>query len=230
MSAEGALRATLRRLPGVQSLRTLAFRTGTIKWWWRWRHLIDGSYREAPPPTDAVDPHREQLWSLIAPFDPGSLIEVGCGDGANLALFARKSPSLRLSAIDVNPHAIGIAEQRVRTEGGTAGEFRHGSAERLPFPDSCADVALSDAVFMYLPPAQAVAALREMRRVARRAIVVHTFADDGLTESAVGGGNWVHPLARMIGLAIPDGVVSRRPSLLRSGQWGDFGTAYLVRW
>jgi hypothetical protein len=92
-------------------------------------------------------------------------------------------------------------------------------------------MALSDAVFMYLPPTQAVAALREMRRVARRAIVVHTFADDALPESAVVGGNWVHAFAPLLRLAIPGATVLRNASaLVTSAQWRDFGAAFVVTW
>ncbi len=231
VDAKRLLRSAVRRLPGRAALRALAFRTGAIKYWWRYRHLIDGSYHDAPPPSTYTDPHREQLWSLVLPFSPSALVEVGCGDGANLALFARNAPTLRLSAIDVNPLALGIAQQRVRASGGTVGTFEQGFAERLPFPDASADVTLSDAVFMYLPPDTAVAALREMRRVATQAIVVHTFSDDALAASAVVGGNWVHNLPALIARAVPGARVNRQPSaLVTSPQWRDFGAAFVVTW
>ena len=221
----------LRRLPGKAVFWALAYRTGAIKWWWRYRHFIDGSYRQAPAATDVVDPHREQLWSLIAPFNPQSLLDVGCGDGANLALLARKAPAMRLDGVDINPLALGIAEQRVRAEGGSAGGFWYGSAEQLPFPDGCADLVLSDAVFMYLRPVQAASALREMRRVARRAIVVHTFADDALTESTLVDGNWVHAFVPLLRRAIPEAIVQRSASrLVTSAQWRDFGAVFVVTW
>ena len=221
----------LRRLPGSGILLSLLARTGAARMFWRYRHLIDGSYRQAPPATDVVDPHREQLWSLIAPFNPQSLLEVGCGDGANLALLARKAPHVRLDGVDINPLGLGIAEQRVRAEGGSAGGFWYGSAERLPFPDGCADLALSDAVFMYLRPVQAASALREMRRVARRAIVVHTFADDALTESTLVNGNWVHAFVPLLRRAIPEAIVQRSASrLVTSAQWRDFGAVFVVTW
>ena len=221
----------LRRLPGRGVVRAVAFRTGAIKWWWRYRHLIDGSYRRAPLPTGTVDPHREQLWSLIAPFDPQSLLEVGCGDGTNLVLFARKAPDLRLDGVDVNPLALGIARQRVVEAGGTPGTLQHGSADRLPVPTASVDVALSDAVFMYLPPAQAIAALREMRRTARRAAIVHAFADDEAPASAIVGGNWVHAFRRLLADGIPGAHVVRHPSaLVTSGQWREYGAAYVITW
>ena len=221
----------LRWFPGRRVLRSLAFRTGAIKWWWRYRHFIDGSYRQAPPATDLVDPHREQLWSLIAPFNPQSLLEVGCGDGANLALLARKAPHVRLDGVDLNPLALDIARQRVAAAGGMLGTLQPGSADELPVATASVDVALSDAVFMYLPPATAIAALREMRRVATRAIVIHTFSDDSLPTSAVIDGNWVHPLPTLIARAVPDSSINHhRSALVTAGQWQEFGAVFVVTW
>ena len=221
----------LRRLPGKAVFRALAFRTGAIKWWWRYRHFIDGSYRQAPPATDVVDPHREQLWSLIAPFNPQSLLEIGCGDGANLALFARKAPAVRLDGVDLNPLALAITRQRVIDGGGMLGTLQPGSADKLPVATASVDMGLSDAVFMYLPSATAIAALREKRRVARRAIVVHTFADDALTESTLVNGNWVHAFVPLLRRAIPEAIVHRSASLLvTSAQWRDFGAVFVVTW
>ena len=221
----------LRHLPGRGLVRALAFRTGAIKYWWRYRHLIDGFYLQAPPPTDAVDPHREQLWSLIAPFNPQSLLEVGCGDGANLALLARKAPHVRLDGVDLNPLALDIARQRVAAAGGMLGTLQPGSADELPVATASVDVALSDAVFMYLPPGAAIAALHEMRRVARRAFVVHAFSNDTLPTSAVVGGNWVHPLPTLIARAVPDSSISHhRSALVTAGQWQEFGAVFVVTW
>ena len=84
---------------------------------------------------------------------------------------------------------------------------------------------------MYLPPATAIAALREMRRVATRAIVVHTFSTDTLPTSAVIDGNWVHQLPTLIALAIPAASISLHPSALTtSPQWQEFGTVCVVTW
>jgi SAM-dependent methyltransferase len=212
-------------------LRALAFRTGAIKWWWRYRHFIDGSYREAPPADAPTDRHREHLWSIVASLSAASLVEVGCGDGNSLVLFARKAPNMRLSALDLNPLALAIAERRVRDARGTPGEFRRGAADRLPFPDAFADVAVSDGVFMYLQPADALAALREMRRVARRALIVHTFVDDSLAGSTVRNGDWIHPLARLVKAAIPNAKWTRESSeIVASRQWRETGAVFVVTW
>jgi SAM-dependent methyltransferase len=207
------------------------FRTGLIKYWWRYRHLLDGSYRPVPPEPDRVDPHREQIWSLIAPFNPRSLLEIGSGDGANLVLLAKKAPSLQLSAVDINPFALAIAERRVQAAGGTTYHFHQGTTDPLPFAEGRFDVSLSDAVFMYLTPPHVVTALREMRRVSHRAIIVHTLADDRRATSAIIAGNWVHAFERLAAAAIPGSSVTCHPSEASSSeQWRMFGAAYVISW
>ena len=111
------------------------------------------------------------------------------------------------------------------------GTLQPGSADKLPVATASVDMGLSDAVFMYLPSATAIAALREMRRVARRAIVVHTFADDALTESTLVNGNWVHAFVPLLRRAIPEAIVQRSASrLVTSAQWRDFGAVFVVTW
>ena len=221
----------LRRLPGSGILLSLLARTGAARMFWRYRHLIDGSYRQAPPATDVLDPHRERLWSLIAPFSPQSLLDVGCGDGANLALFARKAPAVRLDGVDLNPLALAITRRRIIDGGGTLGTLQRGSADKLPVATASVDVALSDAVFMYLPPAQAVAALKEMRRTARRAAIVHTFADDEAPASAIVNGSWVHAFGVLVQRAIPGAAVKRYSSaLVIDPQWKQHGAVFVVTW
>ena len=152
-------------------------------------------------------------------------------DGANLALFARKAPHVRLDGVDINPLALDIARQRVVAAGGILGTLQPGSADELPVATASVDVALSDAVFMYLPPGAAIAALHEMRRVARRAFVVHAFSNDTLPTSAVVGGNWVHPLPTLIARAVPDSSISHhRSALVTAGQWQEFGAVFVVTW
>ena len=51
--------------------------------------------------------------------------------------------------------------------------FIVGDGRRLPFADGSVDVAACSLVIHHLPPDEAVAMLREMRRVARRGVIVN---------------------------------------------------------
>lgn len=225
------IRSALRSVRGRSLLRSIVLRCGASKYWWRYRHFVDGSYRDGPVVGLPDNVRREQMWLLCSSFVLADLVEVGCGDGANLAFFARKAPLLRLHGIDVNPFALALAERQVQDAGGRTGIFLRGSADKLPLADGSVDVVLSDAVFMYLTPGQATAAIREMRRVARKAFIVHTFADDSSDVGSVIEGNWVHGLAGLLRTTVPDASWSRYPSqLVTSEAWRQHGSAYVVQW
>lgn len=206
------LRSQLRWLT-----RRVVFRTGAVRFFWQFRHLIDGSYHELPPHLLSHDPHRMRLCDLIEATAVQSCLEVGCADGANLSVLAARFPSCRLSGLDLNPRALRIARERVRNLGGSVGDMRTGSAAKLPFHDNSYDVVLSDAVFMYLTPQMALSALREMGRVSLQLILVHTFSDDSLLASQVLDGNWVHPLRRLIFASAPHAHVESERSVVRTG-------------
>lgn len=216
------------RLPPF--FRTFAFRTGVIRYFWRYRHLIDGRYRNAPTELISSDPHRWHWCDFVESLGAQSLLEVGCSDGANLSALAARLPHCALSAVDLNLHALEWASRRIQAIGGTLGAMRVAPAERLPYHDQAVDVVLSDAVFMYLTPSAAERAAREMLRVARLAIIIHSFADDRMIRSELKEGNWVHPIGRLMRDIIPGSVVKIEESLVRTGQWGQYGTIYQVTW
>lgn len=210
--------------------RTLAFKTGLIRYYWQFRHLLDGSYRDPPSNLVASDPHRTRLAEIIETLSARSVLEIGCADGANLSVLASRMPSCALSAVDLNAHALHLAARRVNEIGGTLGETHVATAEHLPLGDYSVDVALSDAVFMYLTPAAVSRAIKEMHRVSQHAMIIHSFADDGLLRSELREGNWIHPIARMLTEDVPHALLRREKSPLRSGQWGNYGTIYEVTW
>lgn len=83
-------------------LRAIAFRSGVIKWWWRYRHLLDGSYREVPPESSPIDPHRPWLWTLFPP--PGSWVVSNAGAVTGRCGFpSPPGPTMRLMSCQGNP-------------------------------------------------------------------------------------------------------------------------------
>lgn len=210
--------------------RSVAFWTGLIRYYWKWRHFIDGKYSEARPCSCQPDAHRSRLAQLIASLQPTSCVEVGCADGANLNVLATRLPHCVISGVDLNQKALDIATSRVRAAGGMLGVMRLGDVAQLPLASQSADVVFSDAVGMYLTPKKLECSVREMRRVARRAILIHTFADDSLARGSLIDGNWVHPVARVITQQIPGAYVISERSLIRDSQWQRYGTTYIATW
>src|SRR3981189_859379 len=86
----------------------------------------------------------------------------GVGDPA-LSIAAEVAPSGRVTATDIGPGMISLAEELARKRGITNIEFREASAESLPFPDESYDVLTCRFGVMFFPDLPK--ALRECFRV-----------------------------------------------------------------
>ena len=104
--------------------------------------------------------------NLIQAADPRPgerVLDMGCGTG----IVARQVAS-RLGArgavtgLDLNPNMLEVARAAAAREGVTI-EWREGSAEQLPFPESSFDLVLCQFALMFF--ANKAAALAEIRRV-----------------------------------------------------------------
>jgi hypothetical protein len=107
----------------------------------------------------------------LRPASNATILDVGTG-GADLPRRLRRvMPDATLIAVDARSEVLGMAagwtpqHQRV--------ELRRGDARALPLPDDSVDVAHASLLIHHLDPHDAVSALAEMRRVARRGIVIN---------------------------------------------------------
>ncbi len=104
---------------------------------------------------------------LEARLAPGlSLLDVGCGPGTITVEFADRLAPGRVVGLDAADAAIAKASEFVRPNL----EFLVGSAYELPFDDDAFDIVHTHQTLHHL--ADPVAALREMRRVAKPGGVV----------------------------------------------------------
>lgn len=101
----------------------------------------------------------------------GTLLDVGTG-GADLPRRVRRAlPGATVIGIDNRAEVLEVARSWTRTDARL--ELCHGDARALPFDDGSVDVAHASLLLHHLEPDEAVIALGEMRRVARRGIVVN---------------------------------------------------------
>lgn len=91
----------------------------------------------------------------------GRVVELGCGNGSNLALYL--AYGWDVVGIDVAAEAIADAEQNLH---GSGTFIRHDLAEGLPDLAYPLDVLLMPSSLYYLPRASAVTCLRQSRRLA----------------------------------------------------------------
>jgi SAM-dependent methyltransferase len=126
----------------------------TVTAWRKWHAQIAAFTRGA---TEAIL-EAAQLRPGLRVLDLAS----GVGDPA-LSIAAKVAPSGRVTASDLGPGMMSLAEELARKQGLTNIEFREANAESLPFPDESYDVLTCRFGVMFFPDLHK--ALRECLRV-----------------------------------------------------------------
>jgi SAM-dependent methyltransferase len=98
----------------------------------------------------------------------GRILEVGCGRGIALRVFAERLTPRALVGVDVDPVLVALAEERVR-RGGIAARVIHGDVRALPLPAESFDLVVDFGTCYQVTGGEegAVAALCEIGRVLR---------------------------------------------------------------
>jgi 2-polyprenyl-3-methyl-5-hydroxy-6-metoxy-1,4-benzoquinol methylase len=108
------------------------------------------------------------LDELFTRAAPGSVLDVGCGEGVLTAQWAQRLGSGRVVGIDLEDPKL-KAEWSVRG-GGENLEFRIMAAERLEYGDDAFDLVAATEVLEHVGDPERV--LSEMARVAKRSLIV----------------------------------------------------------
>lgn len=184
------------RLSGVEELldgpldapRVLAGNLRDLRRVNRWLGGVDLSWRAIERLDEAVGTapaHPVDREASAGPrgasTGPRSLLDVGTGAAdIPLALMERardRGRPLRVVGLDSRPEvlaAAAILDPALTARDGL--ELHVGDGRTLPFDDRAFDIAHSSMVIHHLEPADAVALLREMARVARQGVIVNDLA------------------------------------------------------
>lgn len=94
-----------------------------------------------------------------------TVLEAGCGIGAQTIPLAQHSPDADITSIDLSPVSLAQAEERVRAAGIRNVTFRQADIHALPFADNSFDHVFICFVLEHLPdPARALALLLRVLR------------------------------------------------------------------
>lgn len=133
-------------------------------------HVLDAYWDRVDDPAAVAAAKRRSQW--LADLEPfraaGSVIELGCGVGRNLFVLQQRYSAMALCGVDINPHAIAYARQRIR------GEFLVGNLYDvdLVLGDRTADVIFTMGVLIHLHPDTLPGLLAAMARRAQRCLVL----------------------------------------------------------
>ncbi len=112
-----------------------------------------------------IDRFHRAVTAQIAAVGPQSVLDAGCGEGFVAELLLRQLPGLALTGFDFNPEAVRVAQAR-----NPDGAFLTATIFDLPFAANAFDVVCCFEVLEHQP--DPAAALNELVRVARRAVVL----------------------------------------------------------
>lgn len=130
----------------------------------------------------AVDPDGVLVAAMhkIRPWEGAAVLDVGCGTGFHLPMFARTATKVA----GVEPHARLVDLARRRVTGLPNVVVRAGTAQALPLPDASVDVAHARWAYFFGPGCEP--GLAELRRVIRRGGTAFVIDNDA-TRSTFGG-------------------------------------------
>lgn len=138
-----------------------------------YEHLAAGSASQTNPIAASLletldEPRFREIRDIVLDemqLYPGAVtLEVGCGPGMLAEeILARTGPGSLSCGIDINPHFIRIAEQRVEVLGLTGAEFVTGDCHTLPYDDEMFDAVVAERLLMHVAPISRV--LSEISRV-----------------------------------------------------------------
>jgi ubiquinone/menaquinone biosynthesis C-methylase UbiE len=92
----------------------------------------------------------------------GTAVDIGCGTGTFILALAARRADAQVVGIDGDPEILGLARGK---PGAGAVDWQEGLAQKLPLPDTSADVVTISLVLHHLLPEDKRAALVEARRI-----------------------------------------------------------------
>lgn len=111
-------------------------------------------------------PHRKQIVNILRKLQPwSSLLEIGCGSGANLYRIRKKFIGAELIGTDVNTDEIRFATKKM-----SENKYAIGAIEDIDIPK--VDIILCDAVLLYVEPLNIQEVMKKITENARKAIIL----------------------------------------------------------
>lgn len=209
----------------VKRIFTRMFGTSIDAFAWRTRHWWDHSWPQSY--IESVNhPHRALLINAVASRAPfTSVLELGAASGPNCYLLAKRFPKAMIEGIDVSRNAVRMGNAWFAREGVTNALLRVGSAIDYlqTLSDRSIDVIITDATLIYVNPRDIGAVLKEICRVARKAVVLverhHEERQSRYEDS------WIHNYRLLLNDVVPSrhAIFTKISSDVWPGAWGVCG-------
>ncbi|MEW6620595.1 MAG: methyltransferase domain-containing protein [bacterium] len=172
-----------------------------------------------------LHPHRKFLIERIDLYSPfESLIEIGCGAGPNLYLIAKRFPKVKLYGIDINKNAVEVGRNFFAAEGINSVSLGVGKSENLcSFSDKSIDLALTDAVLIYIAPDKIEKVIKQLVRVVRKTLIFVEWHSN--SQTSIYNDHWAHNYKNILkDFILPNKIkFTKIPENIWAGDWAKYG-------
>lgn len=176
------------------------------------RYTESNIARYLAPPEDTVYP-LEYAYHLLGDVRGKTVLDLGCGDGENSVLLARRGA--KVLAADISDSLINVAKQRLAVNGVESGvDFLVTSAHDIAIADESVDVVFGMAILHHL---DLQLAAREVRRVLRK-------GGRAIFQEPVRNSKFIAGIRKLIPYQSPDVSPFERP--LTDGELKNFADGY----
>lgn len=166
--------------------------------------------------------HRSFLMERISKFSPSSVLEIGSNCGPNLYILAKRFPDAEIRGVDINTEAVQKGNEWFAQENISNVELSVGKADDLrQFQDKHFDVVFTDAVLIYVGPDKIERVMKEMLRVACKALIFLEWHDFESSSNPLGTyvGHWKRDYVAVLRKFLPEDRV--RVTKLPKELWAD---------
>ena len=196
---------------------------------WSTRHLYKKNWAQDFLNT-SEHPHRKQILEAFYGFENlTSVLDLGCGPGANIVAIRKKFSDIDLIGVDINPEAIKVGRAYFASKGDDKVKLIKGRADAVPLHDKCVDVVCIDALLMFITPSLINNVITEILRLAKKGVVINDYHLAGVEDGKFFGGRWVHDIEALLRRALPKAKITVQKSDFKGGEWDTYGTFIVLR-
>ncbi len=192
---------------------------------WKFRHLYvkDWSLKYLY----TIDrSHRIQISKAVISFaSVESVLDIGCGPGANIAQLRSFLPNAKLTGIDINCSGVEVAKKFFASINDDRVEFAVKDLTNLTcLSDNSFDVVLTDAVLMFITPNDIDKVIKSFGRIAKKGIVLNEYHKQDLDNGLFDGGRWVYDYDFLFRTHFPKAKREIAKSNFNGGSWDKYGS------
>ena len=220
------LKAFLRKIQEFVERRVLG--SYLQQFIWSTRHLYKKNWAQNFLDT-SEHPHRKQIFEALYEFkNLGSILDLGCGPGANIVAIRKKFSDIDLIGVDINSEAIRVGRAYFASKEDDKVKLIKGKADAVPLHDKSVDIVLIDALLMFITPSLIDDVITEIIRLAKKGIVINDYHLAGKEHGLFFGGRWVYDIESLLRRRLPKARITIEKSDFVGGGWDSYGTFIVV--